>query len=84
MGNTFGHTFQITTFGESHGGGVGVVIDGLPARLLVDLDAVQHQLDRRRPGQSKLTTQRKEADAVEVLSGIEDGHTTGEIGRAHV
>ena len=54
-----------------------MVIDGLPARLLVDLDAVQHQLDRRRPGQSKLTTQRKEADAVEVLSGIEDGHTTG-------
>jgi chorismate synthase len=77
VGNTFGHTFQITTFGESHGGGVGVVIDGLPSRLLVDLDAVQHQLDRRRPGQSKLTTQRKEADAVEVLSGIEDGHTTG-------
>ena len=77
MGNTFGHTFQITTFGESHGGGVGVVIDGLPARLLIDLDSVQHQLDRRRPGQSKLTTQRKEADVVEVLSGIEDGHTTG-------
>jgi chorismate synthase len=77
VGNTFGHTFQITTFGESHGGGVGVVIDGLPARLLVDLDAVQHELDRRRPGQSKLTTQRKEADLVEVLSGMEDGHTTG-------
>lgn len=77
MGNSFGHTFAITTFGESHGGGVGVVIDGLPARLSVDLDRIQHELDRRRPGQSRLTTQRDEADRVEILSGIEDGVSTG-------
>lgn len=77
VGNSFGHTFQISTFGESHGGAVGVVIDGLPARLAIDLDRVQLELDRRRPGQSRLTTQRDEADLVEVLSGIEDGRSTG-------
>jgi chorismate synthase len=77
VGNSFGHTFQISTFGESHGGAVGVVIDGLPARLAIDLDHVQLELDRRRPGQSRLTTQRDEADLVEVLSGIEDGRSTG-------
>ena len=77
MGNTFGHAFRITTFGESHGGGIGVVIDGCPSRLPVDLDAVQHELDRRRPGQSRITTQRDEADHVEVLSGVVDGRATG-------
>ena len=77
MGNSFGHTFSISTFGESHGGGVGVVIDGLPARLAIDLDHIQEQLDRRRPGQSRLTTQRDEKDLVEVLSGVEDGASTG-------
>lgn len=77
MGNSFGHTLQITTFGESHGGGVGVVIDGLPARLGLDLERVQYELDRRRPGQSRLTTQRDEADRVEVLSGVEEGRSTG-------
>ena len=77
MGNSFGHTFRISTFGESHGGGVGVVIDGLPARLRIDLDHVQSELDRRRPGQSRLTTQRNEGDEVEVLSGIADGASTG-------
>jgi len=77
VGNSFGHTFAITTYGESHGGGVGVVIDGLPARLPIDLDHIQAQLDRRRPGQSRLTTQRDEADAVEILSGVEDGASTG-------
>lgn len=77
MGNSFGHTFQISTFGESHGGGVGVVIDGLPARLAIDRDRIQLELDRRRPGQSRLTTQRDEADQVEVLSGVENGRSTG-------
>lgn len=77
MGNIFGHTFRISTFGESHGGGVGVVIDGLPAKLPIDLDHVQTELDRRRPGQSRLTTQRNEADAVEVLSGVANGASTG-------
>ncbi len=77
MGNTFGHTFTITTFGESHGGGVGVVIDGLPARLAIDLDHIQHELDRRRPGQSRLVTQRDEKDRVEILSGVEGGASTG-------
>lgn len=77
MGNTFGQTFRITTFGESHGGGVGVVIDGCPARLPIDTAAIQHELDRRRPGQSRITTQRDEADQVEVLSGVADGVATG-------
>lgn len=77
MGNTFGHTFRITTFGESHGGGVGVVIDGCPARLPIHIDQIQFELDRRRPGQSKLVTQRKESDTVEILSGIQDGITLG-------
>lgn len=77
MGNSFGHDFRITTFGESHGGAVGVVIDGVPARLPVDPDAIQTELDRRRPGQSRLTTQRDEADQVEILSGVADGFATG-------
>lgn len=77
MGNSFGQIFRITSFGESHGGGVGVVIDGCPARLVVSLDKIQSELARRRPGQSRLTTQRDEADIIEILSGVNDGRTTG-------
>jgi chorismate synthase len=77
MSSSFGQLFRLTTFGESHGPAVGVVVDGCPPRLPLDLDAVQRDLDRRRPGQSRLVTQRDEADRVEVLSGLFDGRTTG-------
>lgn len=76
-GSTFGTIFKITTWGESHGKGIGVVIDGCPAGLPLCVDDIQAYLDRRKPGQSKFTTQRNEADAVEILSGIFDGKTTG-------
>lgn len=77
MGNIFGHLFRISTFGESHGGGVGVVIEGCPPRLPLDVAVIQRQLDRRRPGQSHLTTARQEDDRVEVLSGTFEGLTLG-------
>jgi len=77
MGSTFGHLFRITTFGESHGGGVGVVVDGCPPRLPLGVDDIQPDLDRRRPGQSRLTTQRQEDDRAEILSGVFDGVTLG-------
>jgi chorismate synthase len=77
MGNTFGHLFKITTFGESHGGGVGVAIDGCPPQLEISADEIQFELDRRRPGQSKITTPRKETDTCEILSGVFDGKTLG-------
>jgi len=77
MGNTFGQLFRITTFGESHGGGVGVVIDGCPPNIEVSETEIQRDLDRRRPGQSKITTQRKEEDQCEILSGIFQGKTLG-------
>lgn len=77
MSNTFGTLFKLTTFGESHGAGIGGVIDGMPASITVDLDFLQAELNRRRPGQSKLTTDRKEADKVEILSGTFEGKTTG-------
>ena len=77
MGNSFGKIFRLTTFGESHGVAIGGVIDGCPAGLELDLDAIQKQLDRRRPGQSSVTTQRKESDIVQFLSGILEGITTG-------
>ena len=77
MGNTFGHIFRITTFGESHGGGVGVVIDGCPPRVEISAEEIQWELDRRRPGQSKITTPRKEADTCEILSGVFEGKTLG-------
>ncbi len=77
MGNTFGHLFRITTFGESHGGGVGVVIDGCPPRLEITSEEIQFELDRRRPGQSKITTPRKEEDKCEILSGVFEGKTLG-------
>lgn len=77
MGNTFGHLFRITTFGESHGGGVGVVIDGCPPLLAITAEEIQLELDRRRPGQSKITTPRNETDTCEILSGMFEGKTTG-------
>jgi len=77
MGNTFGQLFRITTFGESHGGGVGVVIDGCPPQIEISETEIQCELDRRRPGQSKITTQRKEEDRCEILSGVFDGKTLG-------
>jgi chorismate synthase len=76
-GNSFGQIFRITTFGESHGPGLGVVIDGCPPGVPLATDFIQLELDRRRPGQSEVTTPRKEADLVEILSGVFEGHTTG-------
>jgi chorismate synthase len=76
-GNTFGTIFRITTWGESHGRAVGVVVDGCPAGLALCADDIQKELDRRRPGQSRASTQRKEADRAEILSGIFEGQTTG-------
>ncbi|MEA5508663.1 chorismate synthase [Crocosphaera sp. UHCC 0190] len=77
MGNSFGHLFRITTFGESHGGGVGVVIDGCPPRLEISEADIQIDLDRRRPGQSKITTPRRETDTCEIISGVFEGKTLG-------
>jgi chorismate synthase len=77
VGSTFGKLFCITTFGESHGGGVGVVVDGCPPRLPIAVEEIQRDLDRRRPGQSRLTTPRDEADRVEILSGVFEGRTLG-------
>ncbi|MDE6556929.1 MAG: chorismate synthase [Duncaniella sp.] len=75
--NTFGRLFRFTGFGESHGPAIGGVVDGMPAGVKISVDAIQHQLDRRRPGQSAITTSRAESDRVEILSGIFDGVTTG-------
>ena len=77
MGNTFGHLFRVTTFGESHGGAVGVVIDGCPPKLEISAAEIQVELDRRRPGQSKITTPRQEADTCEIVSGVFEGKTLG-------
>ena len=77
MASTVGHLFRVTTFGESHGGGVGVVVDGCPPRLPLDIAEIQRDLDRRRPGQSAITTPRDEPDRAEILSGVFDGHTLG-------
>src|SRR3981081_3353952 len=77
MGNTFGQLFRVTTFGESHGGGVGVVIDGCPPNIELSKTEIQRELDRRRPGQSKIATQRKEEDQCEILSGVFGGKTLG-------
>ena len=76
-GNSFGQLFRITTWGESHGGGVGVVVDGCPPRLKLSEADIQPDLDRRRPGQSKIVTPRKESDTVQILSGIFEGQTLG-------
>lgn len=75
--NSFGNIFRVTSFGESHGPAVGVIVDGFPAGLKIDLDAIGKFLDRRRPGQSSVTTQRTESDAFEILSGIFEGKSTG-------
>jgi chorismate synthase len=77
MSSSFGTLFRITTWGESHGGAVGVVVDGCPPRIPISLEEIQFELDRRRPGQSKIVTQRKESDTVEILSGLQDGLTLG-------
>ena len=77
MGNVFGKLFRISTFGESHGGGVGVVIDGCPPGIAITPEEIQMELDRRKPGQSRISTPRKEADAVSILSGIYEDRTLG-------
>lgn len=77
MANTFGHLFRITTWGESHGGGVGVVVDGCPPKLKLSEADIQPDLDRRRPGQSRIVSPRKEADRVQILSGLFEGRTLG-------
>src|SRR5215831_13788214 len=77
MSNSFGQLFRIATFGESHGGGIGVVIDGCPPKIDISEAELQRELDRRRPGQSKITTQRKEEDLCEILSGVFEGKTLG-------
>ncbi|MFB6082452.1 MAG: chorismate synthase [Halanaeroarchaeum sp.] len=76
-GNRFGRLFQVTTYGESHGDAMGVVVSGCPAGLELDEAAIQRELDRRKPGQSKMTTSRDEPDAVAIKSGLQDGYTTG-------
>jgi len=76
-GNTFGTAFRITTFGESHGKAIGVILDGCPAGLRIDEERIQLDMDRRRPGQSTIVTQRKESDSVQILSGLFEGYTTG-------
>ncbi len=76
-GNSFGQLFRITSFGESHGGAVGVVVDGCPSGIEISEDEIQVELDRRKPGQSKITTPRKEADKINILSGVFEGKTTG-------
>jgi len=77
MGNSFGKVFKISTFGESHGKGLGVIIDGCPAGLPIDEEFIRQELQRRKPGQSKITTQRKEEDECQILSGVFDGKSTG-------
>src|SRR5512143_2088982 len=77
MGSTFGQLFRISTFGESHGGGVGVVVDGCPPKLPLAVEEIQRDLDRRRPGQSRITTPRDEPDRAEILSGLFEGQTLG-------
>ena len=77
MGNTFGHSFRITTWGESHGDAVGVVVDGCPPLVEINLADIQRELDRRRPGQGKISTQRKEADKAEILSGVFENKSLG-------
>ena len=76
-GNSFGNIFKLTTFGESHGPAIGGILDGCPSGIELDVDKIQHDLDRRKPGQSSIVTQRKEADKINFLSGIFEGKTTG-------
>lgn len=76
-GNSFGHLFKISTFGESHGKAIGVIIDGCPPNIEIDEEFIQSELDKRKPGQSKITTQRKESDVAQILSGVFEGKSTG-------
>ena len=76
-GNSFGMIFQMTTWGESHGAAIGVVVDGCPAGLELSVEDIQHELNRRKPGVSEITTERKEADEVQILSGVFEGQTLG-------
>ena len=76
-GNTFGNLFRVTTFGESHGIAIGCVVDGCPPNIEIDENDIQKELDRRKPGQSSITTQRKEEDMVQILSGVFEGKATG-------
>ena len=76
-GNTFGKIFKITTFGESHGTAMGCILDGCPPQIDLKKEDIQYELDRRKPGQSDVTTQRKENDVVEILSGVFEGKTLG-------
>ena len=84
MASTLGVHFRVATYGESHGSGVGAVVDGCPAGLAIDAEWIQQRLDRRRPGQSNLTTTRQESDRVAILSGLEDGHTLGSPIALHI
>jgi chorismate synthase len=77
--NTFGQMFRFTTWGESHGPAIGVVVDGCPPGIEISAKAIQHDLDRRKPGQSKFTTQRREDDAVKILSGVFEDDTNGKL-----
>ena len=77
MSSSFGKIFRVNTFGESHGGAVGVILDGCPPKLKIDINLIQNELDRRRPGQSDITTPRNEEDKIEILSGIKEGLTLG-------
>ncbi|MBN2651474.1 MAG: chorismate synthase [Spirochaetales bacterium] len=76
-GNSYGKIFKVTTFGESHGRAIGVIVDGVPANIDIDVEKIQYDLDRRRPGQSRVSTARKESDKVEILSGVFEGKSTG-------
>lgn len=76
-GNSFGDLFRISTFGESHGKAIGVIIDGCPSNITIDEEFIQSELDKRKPGQSKITTQRKESDTAQILSGVFEGKSTG-------
>src|SRR5690606_28749868 len=76
-GNSFGEIFRFTTWGESHGPAIGCLVDGVPPRMPLAAEELQHWLDRRKPGQSRFTTQRREPDAVKILSGVFEGETTG-------
>jgi chorismate synthase len=73
-GNSFGDLFRISTFGESHGKAIGVIIDGCPSNITIDEEFIQSELDKRKPGQSKITTQRKESDTAQILSGVFEGN----------
>ena len=77
MSSSFGKIFRVSTFGESHGGAVGVILDGCPPKLKIDIEFIQNELDRRRPGQSKITTPRNEEDKLEILSGVKEGISLG-------